>query len=145
MGNVSIVVRLTPTLNFSATALFATTSSQPMQAHAAAMIETPLVRTFLSCAMSRSLLSISPLRLCDRETLIHQPLRNHVGDGIIVLVHHDHMRISPDAEVGKIDHVDLAARGAHRCGVLEIEFSISDPARMEVDIVAAHHEDRDVL
>src|SRR5260370_40333853 len=59
IGRVSIVVRLTPTLNFSATAPFATTSSQPMQAQAAATIETPLVRTFLSCAMSRFLPSVS--------------------------------------------------------------------------------------
>src|SRR6266853_2634040 len=59
MGKVSIVVRLTPTLNFSATAPFGTTSSQLMQAQAAATIETGLVRIFLSCAMPHSLPSVS--------------------------------------------------------------------------------------
>ena len=64
----------------------------------------------------------------------HQPLLNHVGDGIVVLVHHDHMRVSLYAEIREIEHVDLAAGRAHRCGELEIEFSIGDPARMKIDI-----------
>src|SRR5260370_7292505 len=100
-----------------------------MQAQAAAMIETGLVRSFLSCVMPCFLPSLSPLAaqpispspFFERETLIHQPLPNHVGDDIIVLVHHDHMRVSPDAQAGDIAHVDLPASAAPRPALFPLE------------------------
>src|SRR5262249_55375070 len=100
--------------------------------------------------MAPSLLLLKT-ELCDRRTrslgqaLPDHPCLDDVGDLGIVLVLHQHVRISLDADVGEVDHVDGAAAGAYRGGIFEIDLLVRRPAGMLVDIVAEQHQRRRVL
>ena len=48
-------------------------------------------------------------RLID-QPLAHEPILDEIGDRVIVLVHHQHVRIALDAGIRQIDDVDAAAR-----------------------------------
>ena len=88
----------------------------------------------------------SPCTVFQSESpLGDEPFLDDVGDLRVVLVLHQHVRIALDADLREVDHVDRAAAGAHRGGIFEIDLLVRRPARVLIDIVAEHHQDRRVL
>jgi hypothetical protein len=43
------------------------------------------------------------------QPLCGEPFRDHVGDLGVVLVHHQHVGIALDAEIRKVDDIDLGS------------------------------------
>ncbi len=79
------------------------------------------------------------------QSLTDQPLLDELRSLRIVFVHHQHVGIALDTDVGQIDHIDAAAGGLERPDIIEIGLAYLRPTRMVLGVVAEHHEDRRAL
>src|SRR3954452_17445493 len=79
------------------------------------------------------------------QTLLDQPALNELGDLVAVLVHHHHVRVALDADVGQVDEIDAATARLQRIGVFDNAAADFRPARMILRVVADHDQHRRVL
>src|SRR5690349_17042409 len=85
------------------------------------------------------------LRVLVAQPLAHEPLLDQLRDLIAVLVHHHHVRISLDADIGQIDQIEAAARGLERLAIVDAVLPDVLPARMVLGVVADDYGDRRAL
>src|SRR5687767_2411441 len=78
------------------------------------------------------------------KSLLLQPILDETGDLVAVLVHHDHVRVAADADLRQVDDLIAAACAAHLLEEFDAVSPDRRPARIPVDVIAVHREDRRV-
>src|SRR5688572_24797674 len=63
------------------------------------------------------------------EALLLQPALDHAGDLIAVAVHHDHVRVAAEADLGQVDDLVAATRLAHALEKLDAGGADLRPSR----------------
>ena len=79
------------------------------------------------------------------KPLSAEPFLDQVGDLAVVLVHHHHVGIALDADLGQVNHIDFSSGRTDRVGIIEADLAHFWPAAVERDIVAVDHQRRDVF
>src|SRR5215510_12464152 len=79
-----------------------------------------------------------------RQSFAGEPLLDQIGDLITVPVHHHHVGVALDADVGQIDHIDAAAGSLEHARIIDTALANLRPARMILGVVAVddHHRGR---
>src|SRR5215510_5012956 len=104
----------------------------------------PPYRGICYCALSRKRREGTAITALVSQAFGCEPLLDQVGDLIAVLVHHHHVGIALDADVGQIDHIDAAAGRLEHARIVDATLADLRPARMTFGIVAVndHHRRR---